>query len=152
MKKPLLVKVTLEGDHIFINIGNAEGGVGYGIPNTPQAIQQEAIQFDANPGQDETVHGITFPAHLKPQVAHDLRKLMPKITLPVYGITIDGSTITSNLKDGDPADYGDDEYLAAVDAIESIVLAHHLAGIDVTSPAYVNGITAAVEGINNNVL
>lgn len=100
MKKPLLVKVTLEGDHIFINIGNAEGGVGYGIPNTPQAIQQEAIQFDANPGQDETVHGITFPAHLKPQVAHDLRKLMPKITLPVYGITIDGSTITSNLKDG----------------------------------------------------
>ncbi len=77
---------------------------------------------------------------------------MPQIVLPVYGIVIENNGITSTLKDGEPADYGDDEYLAAVDAVEAMVLAHALAGIDVTSPAYVQGITAAVEGIANNVL
>lgn len=77
---------------------------------------------------------------------------MPRIVLPVYGIVIENNSITSNLKDDEPADYGDDEYLAAVDAVEAMVLAHALAGIDVTNPAYVQGITVAVEAITNNVL
>jgi hypothetical protein len=38
-----------------------------------------------------------------------------------------------------------------VDAITSLILAHHCAGIDVTSPAYLEGIETAVENISNMV-
>ena len=51
--------------------------------------------------------------------------------------------ISSDLRDGE----ADIEYLAAVDALESIILAHACAGIDITSPAYLEGIEVAVEAI-----
>jgi len=38
----------------------------------------------------------------------------------------------------------------AFDAIESIVLAHALAGIDILTPAYLEGIETAVEAATNN--
>lgn len=79
---------------------------------------------------------------------------MKTINLPAYGMVVtlagSGGTIKSNLKDGDPADYGDAEYLAGVDAIESLVLAHAVAGIDVTSPAYLEGLETAVEALTNH--
>ena len=67
------------------------------------------------------------------------------ITLPCFGIAIEvtgnAGKITSDLKgDGD-----NDELAAAMDAIESLILAHAFAGIDVASPAYVQGIETAVE-------
>lgn len=37
------------------------------------------------------------------------------------------------------------------DALESLILAHFVAGVDVASPAYVEGIQTAVEAVVNNV-
>ena len=67
------------------------------------------------------------------------------ITLPCFGIIIEvidnAGKITSDLKDGSD----DPELAAAMDAIESLILAHACAGVDVASPAYVEGIETAVE-------
>jgi hypothetical protein len=67
------------------------------------------------------------------------------ITLPCFGIIIEltgqSGTITSDLKDGSD----DAELTAAMDAIESLILAHACVGVDVASPAYVQGIETAVE-------
>ena len=85
---------------------------------------------------------------------HDIR-------LPCYGITIrldrhntsDASafgTITSDLKS-----YGQTaaETLcnAAIDGLESLILAHACAGMDVASPGYVEGIETAVDAITNQL-
>jgi hypothetical protein len=66
------------------------------------------------------------------------------ITLPCFGIIIElidnAGTITSDLKgDGDSP-----ELIAAMDAIESLILAHACAGVDIASPAYIEGIETAV--------
>jgi hypothetical protein len=67
------------------------------------------------------------------------------ITLPCFGIIIEvidnAGKITSDLK-------GDSDNLqltAAMDAIESLILAHAIAGVDVASAAYVEGTETAVE-------
>ena len=44
------------------------------------------------------------------------------------------------------------QYNGAVDGIESLVLGHAGAGIDVESPAYVEGLTTSIEAIGNNLL
>ena len=67
------------------------------------------------------------------------------ITLPCFGIVIEvidnAGNITSDLKgDGD-----NPELVAAMDAIESLILAHACAGVDVASPAYIQGIETAIE-------
>ena len=67
------------------------------------------------------------------------------ITLPCFGIIIEvldnAGKIASHLKgDGDSP-----ELTAATDAIESMILAHACAGVDVASPAYVEGIETTVE-------
>jgi hypothetical protein len=80
------------------------------------------------------------------------------INLPCFGIVIDrgpedpdrprayqGGKITSDLKGGNRL------YRAAMDAIESLILAHACAGLDVASPAYVEGIETAVEACCNNL-
>ncbi len=78
------------------------------------------------------------------------------IRLPCYGITVrltrkrtrqwsGCGTITSQLKAQGPSG----RHHAAVDALESLILAHACAGIDVTSPAYVEGIETAVDAIAN---
>ena len=102
------------------------------------------------------------------------------ITLPVYNIVIilnekGGGSITSNLKETCPYCGKVDCYLhceieiktdaqietedemhsrynfnKVMDAIESIILAHAVAGIDVSSRAYVNGIDTAVFACSNN--
>lgn len=41
-------------------------------------------------------------------------------------------------------------YNSAMHAIESLILAHACAGIDVTTPAYVEGIESAFDGCSNN--
>jgi len=71
------------------------------------------------------------------------------IELPCYDIviTLDGNgwgTITSSLK-------GDDEaYDTAIDGLESTILAHACAGINVSAPAYIEGIETAVDAIANH--
>lgn len=78
-----------------------------------------------------------------------------EIRLPCFGITIrldrenDQTTpgcgcISSELKE--PATDGAALlFHAAIDGIEALILAHACAGIDVTAPAYVEGIETAVE-------
>ena len=85
---------------------------------------------------------------------------MTTITLPVYGIVIEldpgvdedaerfgGGTLTSTLHEDDSE--GHPELGAALDAIESLILAHAVAGIDVSSPAYLEGIDTAVDAAMN---
>lgn len=82
------------------------------------------------------------------------------IRLPCFDITIrldrkntakapGAGTLTSNLKVPDNT-AGDREYNAAIDSLESLILAHACAGVDVESPAYVEGIETAVDAITNH--
>ena len=72
------------------------------------------------------------------------------IKLPCFGITINqqgkACAISSDLHN-DASD--DDFYNAAIDGVESLILAHHFAGIDVTTPEYVEGVESAVLAISN---
>ena len=83
-----------------------------------------------------------------------------EIRLPCYGIVVQlqelpsaenpgSGTITSDLKQDLTGD--DDEYLGAIDGLESLILAHACAGIDVTLPGYIEGVKTAVEAISNNL-
>lgn len=81
---------------------------------------------------------------------------MKKIELKEYGIVValdetGGGTIKSKLKKGCVVgDQDDYRYMAVVDGIESLVLAHACAGIDITSPEYIAGIETAVDAAINN--
>jgi len=87
---------------------------------------------------------------------------MKKLILPRLGIRVEfdvgssgGGQITSDLKDTCQHDgsYCDgtcvSNYNAAIDAIESIVLAHACAGVDIQSASYVQGIDSALTEIEN---
>jgi hypothetical protein len=43
----------------------------------------------------------------------------------------------------------DTHYNSAIDGITSMILAHAVAGIDIESPAYIEGIETAVEAVSN---
>jgi len=86
------------------------------------------------------------------------------IILPCFGIVVRlvphdasqpgpslGGKITSNLHEGDGGNAHDREYEAAIDGIESLILAHACGGVDIASPAYVAGIQTAVEAVTNNL-
>ena len=79
------------------------------------------------------------------------------IELPCFGIVIetnDGAgKITSDLKNETPGvKYpSGGEITPAMDAIESLILAHACAGVDVASPAYIEGIEIAVEACWNQL-
>jgi hypothetical protein len=84
-----------------------------------------------------------------------LEKSMKEVKLPVCGIVITltedgGGSITSDLHEGLPE--GEDEklYDAAVDGIEATILGHAIAGVDVETPAYLEGIESALDGAANN--
>jgi hypothetical protein len=87
---------------------------------------------------------IRYPAlkvdsgHPEPCVIH-LNTFGIEVTLTGDG----GGSITSKLKEGHP------QYDAAIDGIESMILAHAIAGIDVNSPLYLGGIETAVQGAAN---
>ena len=71
------------------------------------------------------------------------------IELPVCGLKVElaggGGTITSDLT-GEEYSH---EYLIAIDALESLILGHAVAGVDVAAPAYLQGIETALEAIWN---
>lgn len=75
---------------------------------------------------------------------------MKTISLPVYGIVVNvndrGGRISSADLQGEGATPG---YKAAVIALLSLVLGHACAGVDVESPAYLEGIEVAVDSIAN---
>lgn len=78
------------------------------------------------------------------------------ITLPVFNILITitpdggGGSISSPQLKTEHEDEEDELYNAAMDGIEAMILAHAIAGVDVESPAYIEGIETAVEGCANN--
>jgi len=69
------------------------------------------------------------------------------VYLPCYCIALTEHGITSALT----LDCETVEERSMMDAIESMILAHHCAGIDVSDPAYVAGIVTAVEACWNNL-
>lgn len=77
---------------------------------------------------------------------------MKEIKLPIYGIvvTFDPRSCAGKLVSElhDPEDTP--EATAALDAVESMILAHACAGIDIKTPAYLMGIETAVDAIWNN--
>jgi hypothetical protein len=83
------------------------------------------------------------------------------INLPCYGIQVVTSshgsgTITSDLKcspdpeGGREEEENADRYNDMMDALESMVLGHACAGIDITTPAYVEGVETAVNACANH--
>ena len=82
---------------------------------------------------------------------------MKCIELNCFGIIVEfdtetgsGQILTSDLHE-DCDDEGHELHDAAMDAIESIILAHACAGVDISSPAYVEGIETAVIACGNNL-
>ena len=94
------------------------------------------------------------------------------ITLPCFGIVVTlgepdpehpgmhlGGTITSSMDRNTPDDVEGgseedtdwDRYHGAINGIESLILAHACAGMDITSPAYIDGIETAVEACGNHL-
>jgi hypothetical protein len=83
-----------------------------------------------------------------------------EIELPCYGIVVNltgdgGGSITSNLKDewteADPEEEIESKmkYNAAVDGLESLILGHACAGINIESIFYIEGIETAAQAIGN---
>lgn len=80
---------------------------------------------------------------------------MKIFNLPCYGIKVavnsdgEGGSIASDLK-VDTNEEGDDLYNAAMDGLTSMILAHAIAGIDISTPAYIEGIESVVNACANN--
>jgi hypothetical protein len=77
---------------------------------------------------------------------------MKTIGLPCYGMVIElddagGGTIASDLRYNT---VGEEEINICLDGIESLVLAHACAGIDVESLEYIEGIETAVDAAFNH--
>ena len=87
---------------------------------------------------------------------------MKTIKLPCFNIQVqidekylDRGNIISNLHEKMDDGTGVEknlEYEAAIDAVESLILAHACAGVDIESQAYVKGIEDSIEAISNNLL
>jgi hypothetical protein len=86
---------------------------------------------------------------------------MKEYTIPEFGIVVQvrhGSApglagrIRSRLKEHlvSPDSRDEDELTIAVDTIESLLLAHAVAGIDISSPAYVQGLRECLEAVANH--
>lgn len=75
---------------------------------------------------------------------------MKIINLPVFGIVVNtnhhgGSISSTGLQDEDAGP----EYKAAIDGLLSLILAHACAGIDVETPAYLEGVEVALDSVAN---
>ncbi len=61
------------------------------------------------------------------------------------------ATIKSNLIPKAGGQHGNEEFFGAMHAIESMVLGHACAGVDIQDPAYIEGIETAIEACENNL-
>jgi hypothetical protein len=95
-----------------------------------------------------------------PRVSQKQRAPDTEIRLPCYGITVTlarrngadkpgSGSIASDLHAAGRS-ATDRQYNSAIDGLESLILAHACAGVDVESPAYVEGVETAVEAITNH--
>jgi hypothetical protein len=87
------------------------------------------------------------------------RTVARKIKLPCYGITLTlarengveepgSGSIVSDLRE--PKRAANRQYNAAIDGLEALILAHACAGVDVETPAYIEGVETAVDAIANH--
>ena len=84
---------------------------------------------------------------------------MKEIKLGCFGIVLShpesnpkAASIFSDLREQNDSDDLESEFNAGVDAIEMLILAHFCAGVDVTTPAYLEGIETAHNSLVNNFL
>jgi len=75
-----------------------------------------------------------------------------RIELDVYGIVLTlekggQASITSELHES----HESPEYAGAMDALESLILGHACAGVNIEAAAYLEGIESAVEACANNL-
>ena len=83
-----------------------------------------------------------------------------EIKLPIGGIVVtidydeEGRPISGNIIDTELKTENQDEedelYNAAMDAITSMVLAHAMAEVDITSKGYIEGLETAINACANN--
>ena len=88
---------------------------------------------------------------------------MKTIKLDCHGIIVEltgdgGGSIISDLHkdcsgtlDNPEESRSLEDYNTAIDGIEALILGHACAGIDITTPAYLEGIESAVDGCANNI-
>jgi len=95
-----------------------------------------------------------------------------EIKLPCFGIVVNlttqpvpgfgnlilpGGSISSNLEEPCECNHEDAgccptcDYNTAMDGIESLILGHACAGVDIATPAYIEGIESAVQGAAANI-
>jgi hypothetical protein len=90
------------------------------------------------------------------------KRAVRTIRLPCFGITVrlvregiaktpGAGTITSDLR-GPGKTAAQRQYNAAIDGLEALVLAHACGGVDIETPAYLEGVETAVEAITNHYL
>jgi hypothetical protein len=86
------------------------------------------------------------------------------IKLPCFGIIVNltgdgGGAISSdlheeqdeNVEGGSEEDTAHEKYEGAIDGIEAMILGHAVAGVDIETPAYIEGIEAAVQACGANI-
>jgi len=61
------------------------------------------------------------------------------------------ATIKSSLKYEEPVDGDDARWNTSIDAIESLILAHFCAGVDVFGPTYREGIQTTLSALENQI-
>lgn len=73
------------------------------------------------------------------------------VTEPIFNgfVMFGAGSISSQLKDVENDDNND--YNIACEAIESMILAHAVAGVNIESHAYLEGLETAIESIANNL-
>lgn len=122
-----------------------------------QKSNQEATPVEAGAASDAvTPENGEIALGLRYKAVSAKVEAMKVIKLPCFGIEIQAAhrgsdaagSITSELSD--PGLSANAPYNVAVSAVESMVLAHAIAGVDVKSPAYLEGIETAVEAIANH--
>tara|TARA_R110000824_G_scaffold201667_2_gene385749 strand:- start:3796 stop:4161 length:366 start_codon:yes stop_codon:yes gene_type:complete len=83
-------------------------------------------------------------------ISSDLKESCPYCDCIECNADCDGSAgDIDGLEDQDDLD-SRNRYNAAIDGLESLILAHAFAGIDITTPAYLEGIETAESAIGNN--
>jgi hypothetical protein len=167
------VKIYDNGGETFDRYTVVIDGVVYGMSENataPNGFNQYAgtisdtdiiIKMDMDMNESELIctdmydPNIDLPKSLRRAV---FQRMAREIELPCHEIVVTllpdrtekgkyGGSIVSNLKIHDA---GNEEYNAAIDALESVILGHACAGIDVTSPAYIEGIETAENAIGNH--
>lgn len=75
---------------------------------------------------------------------------MKTIELPCFGIIVNAAPQVGSIS-SDLHEEGEYDYNNAMDGIESMILAHACAGIDIETPAYIEGIETAVQSCADNI-